>query len=205
MGGLNDNSKTRLRQELTAQRRDVAAAELARLSAVVCQHAAAARGFRSARHVVLYSPRRDELDPGALERHALAAGASVHYPAAVVGGRLTFRRALAAELVPGRHGIPEPGETRPELPGDTRELAIIVPGLAFDRRGARLGSGLGYYDKTLDAFPYAVRIGLTLDSLLLDRLPVDPWDLPMHLVATETCLLDVAADVAARPGDLPWS
>jgi 5-formyltetrahydrofolate cyclo-ligase len=91
------------------------------------------------------------------------------------------------------------------LDGDRPDVLVVIPGVAFDRQGTRLGSGLGYYDRALPTIPLAYRVGVTLEALVVDRLPVDAWDVPMHLIATEIRLLDVAKDVGRRAGDPAWS
>ena len=64
--------------------------------------------------------------------------------------------------------------------------AVVVPGLAFDRAGNRLGRGAGVYDRFLASLPpTTLRIGLIPSALLVDRLPTDPHDVPMHAVVTE--------------------
>jgi 5,10-methenyltetrahydrofolate synthetase len=64
--------------------------------------------------------------------------------------------------------------------------AVVVPGMAFDRAGHRLGRGAGVYDRFLAALPAsALRIGLVPSNRLVERLPTDPHDVPMHVVATE--------------------
>ncbi len=97
------------------------------------------------------------------------------------------------ELSPSPFGIPEP----PIMP-DARllsdnELAmpdtlIIVPALAFDREGFRLGYGGGYYDRVL-ARSTCPNVGLTFHALLINALPRDAWDRPVRAVCTEEILL----------------
>lgn len=85
----------------------------------------------------------------------------------------------------GRYGIPEPVERiRSGLPVAPSELdAVVVPGLAFDRKGYRLGRGKGYYDRFLSNLsPAAVSVGLAYDFQLLDHIPVEAHDLPVNNV-----------------------
>jgi 5-formyltetrahydrofolate cyclo-ligase len=203
MGGTNDNPKARLRRELSARRRDVPPEDLARASSSVCRQIVAMPAFRAARHVVLYAARPDEVDVVLLEVTARRNGAVTYYPRADESG-FGFHRATRADLAQGRFGILEPSREAVLLNADEPDIVIVIPGVAFDRQGVRLGSGLGFYDRTLPAVPQARRIGVTLDALLVDRLPVDPWDVRVHLIATETRLLDVDR-VGSRAGDPAWS
>jgi 5-formyltetrahydrofolate cyclo-ligase len=89
------------------------------------------------------------------------------------------------QLQPGRIGILEP---RPELPvlSDERRAALtwLVPGVAFDRRGTRLGHGRGYYDRLL-AGTVGKRIGIAYDWQLTEALPGDEHDVAMHTIVTD--------------------
>ena len=96
-------------------------------------------------------------------------------------------------LVPSPFGIPEPELTPQARQLSNEELAapdtlILVPALAFDRQGFRLGYGGGYYDRFL-ARASCSCVGLSFHGLLLDELPRDPWDKPVHAVCTEEELL----------------
>jgi 5-formyltetrahydrofolate cyclo-ligase len=163
---------------------------------------AASAALREACHVVLYAARPAEVDPAGLGT-ALASGRAIYYPR-VEGDNLVFCRSTFADLVPGRYGIPEPPARAPRLRPDATGIAILVPGVGFDRSGTRLGTGKGYYDRALPTYPNARRIGLALDACVVDRLPSDPWDVPMQAITTELNLLIVDARVGAYPGDSPW-
>ncbi|OGR20235.1 MAG: 5-formyltetrahydrofolate cyclo-ligase, partial [Deltaproteobacteria bacterium RIFOXYB2_FULL_66_7] len=63
---------------------------------------------------------------------------------------------------------------------------IVVPGLAFDRRGNRLGRGFGYYDRFLESVPESVpRVGLAFADQRIPEVPVEAWDVPVHALVTE--------------------
>jgi len=160
--------------------------------------------LREAAVVVLYAARRSEIDPYGLEAVVQdRPGTACYYPR-VEGDALSFRRATLSELVPGRFGIPEPPLAATALSPDVARGVVVVPGLAFDRAGGRIGTGKGYYDRTLPGFPGLIRVGLAMDGFVVDRLPTDPWDVPMHLVVTEHDLLVADSVGAPSSGDLPW-
>ncbi|MBB5352320.1 5-formyltetrahydrofolate cyclo-ligase [Haloferula luteola] len=79
----------------------------------------------------------------------------------------------------GAFGIREP---HPDLaPGDPTDLDLILcPGLGFGRDGSRLGRGRGYYDRLLHLAPSAQRVGATFPCRIVDHLPTEPHDIPMH-------------------------
>ncbi len=114
-------------------------------------------------------------------------------PRAAGGGALEFCEVLHWEdLHPGRYGVPEPpeGAKRVSL---ARSAVVVVPGVAFDRRGGRLGRGQGFYDRALRAARGEPRgegagpfvVGLAVSSQLLEEVPVESHDESMDAVVTE--------------------
>lgn len=86
------------------------------------------------------------------------------------------------KLSPGAWGIPEPEEGKE---GNGEEGLIVVPGVAFDQRLNRLGYGGGFYDRFLLAHPGLLSVGLAFELQVLDRLPAEPFDQPVKILATE--------------------
>lgn len=112
----------------------------------------------------------------------------------VIGGGRWHRD----QCEPDAWGMAVPRDRVPAPSADV--AAVVVPGMAFDRTGHRLGRGAGVYDRFLATLPpTALRIGLVPSSRLVDRLPTDPHDVPMHVVATEREVLRVASP--PRPGE----
>jgi 5-formyltetrahydrofolate cyclo-ligase len=111
------------------------------------------------------------------------------------GGHLSLHR-YALASVRNRFGILEPPEDAPSEPFASLDV-VLAPGLAFDTRGSRLGFGRGYYDR-LHALlgPDVLRVGVTREALVLDRLPVDPWDVPMTHLATGRGVREILLDSA---------
>ncbi len=89
------------------------------------------------------------------------------------------------ELECGHYGIREPkaGLIRPVPPGEID--AVVVPAVAFDRQGHRLGYGGGYYDRFLPGAPRAARIGVAFARQIVAEIPADPHDVPMDRIVTE--------------------
>lgn len=167
------------RDALTVEQRAAASAEIARRAAALVT-ALPARGT-----IALYAAKGSEVDTAALDAIARAHGRVV-YPRVVASERrLAFHVALPDQLVAGRFGLREPAgdpRTQVEL---TAIDAFVVPGLAFDRGGGRIGWGHGHYDATLAAAPSALRIGLAFECQLVDAVPRDPHDMLLHAVITE--------------------
>jgi 5-formyltetrahydrofolate cyclo-ligase len=131
--------------------------------------------------VASYMPIAGEIDPAPLVEAALAAGCRLALPYVV--DRPTPIRFLSAEgpLVPGPFGLTQPhAEAQPLAPD-----VILAPLVAFDRGGNRLGWGAGHYDRAFAEHPHAWRVGVAWSVQEVDALTPDPWDVPLHAIATE--------------------
>ena len=147
--------------------------------------------YRRAKLVHTYvSSKENEVDTRALICTCLAHGKRVAVPV-VMPGTKTLAHALINgldQLVVGPWGLAQPDPAAATwLPAEARIDLVVVPGLAFDRRGHRIGWGGGYYDRFL-AQVQAVKIGLCYDALVLDCIPGEPHDVPVDLVIAETAI-----------------
>jgi 5-formyltetrahydrofolate cyclo-ligase len=134
-----------------------------------------------------YAPLSDEVNLWPILADLQAAGGVVVLPRVEPGGggmRLHRIDDLDADLEAGTLGIREPRRDRPVLqPGDLD--LVLVPGRAFDLSGTRLGRGGGYYDRLL-ARTRALRVALLYDEQLVEAVPADEHDLPVHVLITPT-------------------
>ena len=88
-------------------------------------------------------------------------------------------------------GFHQPVASAPEVPAARIEMAL-VPGLTFDTRGGRLGRGKGYYDRLLSGLPAnGLRVGVTLDRLMTETVPVEPHDVAMTHLITENGVTEI--------------
>lgn len=187
MGDNQTHAKRLLRTRLRAARRNLSAAEVTCLSAGVCARAMALPAFSAARHLVTYAAADNEVDPQAVAAAAVAAGKIVYYPR-MAGVELEFLHAEPSTFKSGTGEILEPTAGEP-LPPTAEAVLFLVPGVAFDRLGARLGRGYGYYDRALARHRNATRIGLAYDFQVVPSLPEVTWDVRMHAIVTEARLL----------------
>ena len=138
-----------------------------------------------ARVVGLYRALPSEIGTGALAAALMAAGKEVCYPVVVPGALcLEFRRSSGV-FVPGSLGVEEP--TGSPVPLEAIDL-LVVPAVAVDARGFRLGRGRGHYDATLAASP-AYAVALVFESQLVPSVPVGDHDRPVRAICTEARLL----------------
>jgi 5-formyltetrahydrofolate cyclo-ligase len=138
--------------------------------------------------VVAYAPIENEVDPGAVVAAAVAAGKPVYYPRRTSDG-LEFFHSGPEGLAPGWSAVPEPLDGAPLSPAAGEGVVFLVPGIAFDPRGVRLGRGAGCYDRSLARHSPAARIGLAYELQVVPALPEAAWDVRMDAVVTEARVL----------------
>ena len=140
---------------------------------------------RCASYVGVYSAQNSEADPGLFVEAWRERGGRFAWPR-VDGDELHFHLSEGMDrLSPGFRGIQEPLADTPASSIDTLDL-LIVPGLAFDRSGGRLGQGGGHYDRVLEgvaARPFTV--GIAYASQLVDAVPMGERDQRVDCVITE--------------------
>lgn len=140
--------------------------------------------YVSAENIFCYYSIDGEADTHAIISHALKAGKRVYLPVVYDGGLMeAVEVSDVFRLIPGKLNIPEPPRDGRVLVPGTEDIAI-VPGLAFDRDGYRLGQGGGYYDRFLKTWP-GVSVGLCRRKFLLNELPIECHDMKVDKVVTE--------------------
>jgi 5-formyltetrahydrofolate cyclo-ligase len=149
--------------------------------------------WKNAGSVLFFAPLPDELDLWPLLEAALVAGkiaalprfnpAGKHYVACRVQN-------LRSEIAPGAFGIREPAARCAGIPLDRLDL-ILVPGVAFDWHGQRLGRGKGFYDRLL-AGTRGVKCGIAFDEQMVNEVPAGPSDVHMNFILTPTRSAEIA-------------
>ena len=188
-------AKRALRERILAARDALEGRTRSEESASIAQRIAELPSFRSAACVVLTLPFRSEWDTRPLLHDALARGAAVALPRVNDVSRMIelhrVRDALA-DVAAGYRGIPEPLASLPRVPPADVEW-ILVPGVAFDVHGRRLGYGGGYYDRLLPLLPpTASKVAGAFELQLVESIPAAPHDLTVNAVATPARLVVTA-------------
>ena len=170
-------AKQSLRELLIQKRRMLSAEERSAQSALILSQLEKMTVFQEAKTVLLYYPKNNEVDVLPLFKR-YKRDKTLLLP-------VTHRDRMTAhpyegndKMHRGKFGIPEP--TTPEFQGKID--VIIVPAVAFDRAGNRLGRGGGYYDRFLKKQPHATLIGVGYDFQLVDEVPVRKHDQKVHRI-----------------------
>ena len=179
---MNDELSA-LRDRLRALRAARPQQEQARDAQAVAARILALPAYQSARTVMAYAAARGEIALDAVMADALLRGKALALPLCTGPGRMQARRVTAIEqLRPGRYGIMEPAESCPPVVPEDIGL-VLVPGVAFDARGGRLGQGGGYYDRFLPQ-TRALRVGICPETALLESVPMRAHDMRMDAIVT---------------------
>lgn len=178
-------AKDTLRATVRARREAIDHAELMRKSLVIERTIAAMDEYRRARTILLYASARDEVHTMSLIEAALADGKKVALPHMTVHHTLEPRLVTdTGELKRNRYEILEPTVRAPLVDPAAIDLAIM-PGVAFDEEGRRLGMGKGCYDRLLPALANAKTVGLAFEEQVVKSIPFDGHDRPVGMVVTE--------------------
>ncbi|HEY1327308.1 MAG TPA: 5-formyltetrahydrofolate cyclo-ligase [Casimicrobiaceae bacterium] len=182
-------AKRAMRAAIVSQRDAMPREERAAASQAIAARVTALPAFAAASSVLVTLPFRSEWDSALVALTALAAGKKVIVPRVDVAARVLTLHAvesLERAIAPGYRGIPEPRADTPAALADEIALAL-VPGVAFDAEGRRLGYGGGYYDRLLPLLAHDVpRIAGAFDLQIVDRVPAASHDLVIDVVMTPT-------------------
>lgn len=183
-------AKHTLRKQIRALRREAAAAEGRERSERICRHVTASAEWRHAGVVMLYLPMPEEVDITRLLEDALLTGKTVCLPCVDDASNPAVRavpvnRAALESLVPDALGMPVPADRSRSCPPAEIDL-IVVPGVAFDLEGNRLGMGKGCYDRFLATVPSSVpRLSCAYDVQVVAAVPVEESDCRIDMLVTE--------------------
>jgi 5-formyltetrahydrofolate cyclo-ligase len=135
----------------------------------------------------MFAPLADEPDIWPLLGEALKTAKLVALPSFVPGANVYVARRIGdldRDVVAGKFGVREPAASCAEIPLNQLDL-VLVPGVAFDARGRRLGRGKGFYDRLL-ADVRGAKCGVAFDEQLVATVPDGPRDIPLNCILTPT-------------------
>jgi 5-formyltetrahydrofolate cyclo-ligase len=175
--------KQQLRQQCRALRRELGGEHRQRASRSICEHLAAWAIFQRAETVLTYMPIKAEVDLRPLLEQFPAKRWALPRIVPEENHRMDFHPYHPQQLVIHPFGMAEPAADLPLIPAEEIQL-VLVPGLAYDRQGWRLGYGGGYYDRFLASFG-GISAGVTYQALVLESIPHHKHDVAVGWVVTE--------------------
>ncbi len=183
--------KRKLRQVMLDMRRNLTAEERCVSGHVIQQAFVVLPAFAKAHVIALYSSIGGEVETVEVLEAALKEGKIVLFPV-VCGDHLRFIRVSdPSKMARGAFGISEPCITGEAYAPDAADL-VVVPGVAFDRTGKRIGFGKGYYDRSLHHLEGNGKlVGFCYDFQLVDEIIAEPHDVAVDVIITEKRVLDL--------------
>jgi len=187
-GAATRKKKQELRAEALRKRRSIDPEELAALSSRVEANLLTLKEYKDANLMVSYCAKGDEVQTRLIIEKAMEQGKRVAVIVTDVPSRtLSFSelKSFEDDLAPGTFGIrePKPGKVRP-VPFSQADV-VLVPLVAWDEKGRRLGYGAGYFDRALAGASRTTKVGLALESQRLARIPESKHDVPLDVIVTE--------------------
>jgi 5-formyltetrahydrofolate cyclo-ligase len=181
--------KSALRDGMRRFRAGIPPEERVRLAQLIEDRLLSLSEAKTARTVLLFYSFGSEVATGGMAEHLLAEGKRLLLPYLGPDGMEAAEVLAGDPLLITEYGPREPSHRTPVDPGEVD--MVITPGLAFDRRGFRLGYGGGYYDRYLTRLrPETTRVGIGFSIQLIDRIPEEPLDQRVHFVVTDGELVD---------------
>ena len=172
--------KKSLRAEIRAKKRAMTEEQIESASRRLGELFADCEAYRQAKTIYGYLPYNQEVRTVPMLERALADGKRVAVPK-VYGDRMKFIYMTDLNRVEkGYANIPEPVDDEPVAEDPT--ALVLMPGLAFDREGHRIGYGGGFYDKFLAEEPEHPTVALCYDFQMLEKLETEEFDIPVDLV-----------------------
>jgi 5-formyltetrahydrofolate cyclo-ligase len=181
--------KKALRKKIIALRDMLSPAEIKAKSALIAENLYSLPAYRQVEKIMFFIDFGSEVSTRSMIEETIKRGKIALAPKALPKTRELIPSQILdwdGDLAPGAYNIPEPKDNalRPFKPEDIDLL--IVPGVAFDIKGNRLGYGGGYYDRFFPMLkPSVLLVALVFDLQIQPEIPVDQWDQPVDMVITE--------------------
>ncbi|SHJ90649.1 5-formyltetrahydrofolate cyclo-ligase [Hespellia stercorisuis] len=192
-------TKTRIRKQALAARKITPESVRKQADLDIMKKVTGHPLFEEAKDIYCYASYQTEVDTYGIIEYALSREKRVAVPRVTGDGTMEFHYIQSvSDLSPGYQGIPEPVKRDP---ADTPEGLVIMPGVAFDAEGHRVGYGKGFYDRYLSAHPNYRRIAVAFESQMFDEIPADAHDLCPEYILTECAVYAVDTNIKISDKD----
>lgn len=183
---IRQRVKDELRRRMRSVRRALPREAREARARAAAERVMALPAFVQARTVLAFVAVRGEMDPAPVVQAARAAGKRLALPRVDFEAMALRLHLWEADdpLAEGGYGIPEPDPAAPTVDASEVDL-VLVPALAVDPTGQRIGYGKGFYDRLLPTLPRAVRCALVYDFQLIGEVPRTPEDVPVHVIVSD--------------------
>ncbi len=186
------DQKNELRVIFREKRRALSNEERARRDVIICRKMLSLATYRYTDTVLSYSPLKGEVDITEFNLAVLKSGKRLALPRCVPGTPMMDFRYVDSldELSDGSWSIKEPSKENEIWQSGAQNALCIIPAMAFDEEGCRLGYGKGYYDRFLPS-KNLTTLGVTYSDFVVKRLPRGRYDFSVDMILTEETLLSL--------------
>ena len=192
---MEENMKNTIRKQILEVRNKLSEADVGRLSEDIFRNLKENDFFKASTHVMIYLDFKHEVKTDPIINYCLENEKKVYVPICIPETHeIAISRIKSLdELKSGHFGIREPFPEYLRLADSSLIELVLVPGVAFDASGNRIGFGAGYYDRFMKRLrPGAVKAALAYSFQIVDMVPSDEYDIPADYIITEkntlTCL-----------------
>jgi 5-formyltetrahydrofolate cyclo-ligase len=179
--------KNALRHQMREKRKALSPALHAEKSQKIRERLEELEVFKEAERMLIYVSMGEEVDTHGIIQDALSKNRLIFVPKIVNGEIMICPLYNWEELEPSTFGILEPCTVLEGVPAEHMDL-VIVPGIAFDARGHRIGYGKGHYDRLLKTVR-GYKVGLAFHEQMIDEVPSEEHDVPLNLIVTDQTLI----------------
>ena len=186
-------TKYQIREEILRIRNSLSETEIVSSSNIISDKVISTKEFKKAQSIGTYYPIRSEVKTFEIIKYALATKKTIGLPRIIDSNRIAFFKIMEnsfedIKLTKGKYGILE------NLMSDSivEEMdLLIIPGIAFDLQGNRIGYGKGYYDRFLSTRKVSYIMGLAFENQIIKKIPTTENDIPVDVLVTENRIIFV--------------
>jgi len=185
------NEKKILRKEILTKRKNIDIVEKEKMDRKISDKFYQSRYYREAEKIFIYISYDSEINTKEIINKALKDNKKIYVPRTEFKSRLMDAVEITSldNLIENEYGILEPSAEESYINPNELDL-IVVPGVAFDRNGGRMGYGAGFYDRyfkriSKDRIKKVEKIALAYDFQILDKIPMNEQDVPVSYIITE--------------------
>ena len=180
-------SKEEIRREILRIRNSLSENEIVGNSNIISNRVISTKEYKNSASIGIYYPIGSEVNTFEIIRHTLATEKAISLPRIIDSNRIVFFKIIEnsfedIKMTKGKYGILENSMSDSIM--EEMDL-LIVPGIAFDLQGNRIGHGKGYYDRFLSQRKANYIIGLAFENQIINKIPKTEYDIPVNVLFTE--------------------
>ena len=186
------NDKKILRKEILAKRKNINTVEKEEKDRKILEKFYESKYYIEAKNIFIYISYDSEINTKGIINKALMDNKKIYVPRTEFKTRLMDAVKITSldNLIESEYGILEPSAEKPHIDPNGLDL-IVVPGVAFDRNGGRMGYGAGFYDRYFekisnDNMKKVIKLALAYDFQILEKIPMNEQDVPVNYIITES-------------------